>query len=47
MVINRDAPRVLDLTRTLDPEAFVAVEEARAVQYGWMRTSSLPRRQGD
>ena len=37
VVTHRDVPRLLDLVRTTHPEAFVAVEEARTVQRGWMR----------
>lgn len=46
VVINRDVPAVQALTRSFDSQAFIAIEEARAVQYGWMRTPSIPRRQG-
>jgi uncharacterized protein YebE (UPF0316 family) len=37
VVINRDLPKMLNIVREQHPEAFVAVEEARAVQGGWVR----------
>jgi uncharacterized protein YebE (UPF0316 family) len=37
---------VLRLTRKLDEKAFVAVEEARAIQHGWLRNSSRKRMPG-
>jgi uncharacterized protein YebE (UPF0316 family) len=43
VVSNRDVAEVLRLTRSLDKKAFVAVEEARAIQHGWMRTPSRRR----
>ena len=32
---------VLDTVREINPEAFVTVEEARAVHRGWLRTRRL------
>ncbi len=44
VVSNRDLPDVLTTIRGVDADAFVAVEEARAIHRGWMRTA-LHRRQ--
>jgi uncharacterized protein YebE (UPF0316 family) len=34
---RRDLPAVYEEVRTWDPEAFVTVEEPRAIHRGWMR----------
>lgn len=39
VVVNRDVPRILDIIRSTHAEAFVAVEEARAVHRGWVRAA--------
>lgn len=42
-IVNRDSRNVIDTIHRIDPTAFVAVEEARAIMRGWLRTSQ-PRR---
>lgn len=37
IVNRRDVPRVVEVITKLHPEAFVSIEEARAVQRGWLR----------
>lgn len=38
-VINkRDVTHVTDVVQTINPQAFIALEEARAVKYGWLQT---------
>lgn len=44
VVENRDLPDVLRIIRDIEQEAFIAVEEARAIQRGWLR-AGLHRRQ--
>jgi uncharacterized protein YebE (UPF0316 family) len=44
VVENRDMADALRTIRDVEQEAFIAVEEARAIQRGWMR-SALHRRQ--
>jgi uncharacterized protein YebE (UPF0316 family) len=39
VVVNREVPKMLDIIRSTHSEAFVAVEEARAVQRGWVRAA--------
>lgn len=39
VVVNREVPRMLHLIRSAHAEAFVAVEEARAVHRGWVRAA--------
>lgn len=34
---RRDMPDVLKAVRQIQPDAFVSVEEARAIQHGWLR----------
>jgi uncharacterized protein YebE (UPF0316 family) len=46
VVSSREVGDVLRLTRKLDEKAFVAVEEARAIQHGWLRNSSRKRMPG-
>lgn len=46
VVSNRDVPNVLALTRSVDEKAFVAVEEARAIQQGWLRNPARRRMPG-
>jgi uncharacterized protein YebE (UPF0316 family) len=43
-VINkRDVPRLSKMVQSLNPEAFIAVEEARGVQRGWVGSGRGPR----
>jgi uncharacterized protein YebE (UPF0316 family) len=44
VVENRELPEVLHTIREVEPEAFIAVEEARAIERGWLR-AGLNRRQ--
>lgn len=37
VIVNRDVPRFLEIVHLVQPDAFVAVEEARAVHRGWVR----------
>ncbi|MBE2269467.1 MAG: DUF2179 domain-containing protein [Anaerolinea sp.] len=37
VVINRDVPKLVSVVRATHEQAFVAVEEARAVHRGWIR----------
>jgi uncharacterized protein YebE (UPF0316 family) len=46
VVVNRDVPNVKRITNEIEPEAFIAVEEARAIERGWMHSPSISRRQG-
>lgn len=39
VVVNREVPRMIDLIRSTHSEAFVAIEEARAVHRGWVRAA--------
>ena len=39
VVINREVPKVLDVIRSTHDDAFIAIEEARAVHRGWVRAS--------
>ncbi len=39
VVNNREVPKLLELIRDTHPDAFVAVEEARAVHRGWVRAA--------
>ena len=39
VVNNREVPKLLDLIRDTHAEAFIAVEEARAVHRGWVRAA--------
>jgi uncharacterized protein YebE (UPF0316 family) len=43
VVNNREVPRLLKLVRNINPEAFVSVEEARAVRHGFVRAPSRVR----
>jgi uncharacterized protein YebE (UPF0316 family) len=43
VVFNRDVPQMLRIVRDVNPDAFVAVEEARAVQRGWLRAPGGPK----
>lgn len=40
VVTNRELPAILAAIRELNPDAFVAVEEARTVRRGWIRTAA-------
>lgn len=46
VVVNRDVPSVLKTVRQVDQNAFIAVEEAKAIQRGWMRTGMHRRING-
>ncbi len=39
VVVNREVPKMLDVIRSTHDDAFVAVEEARAVHRGWVRAA--------
>jgi uncharacterized protein YebE (UPF0316 family) len=39
VVLNREVPQILDIIRSTHAEAFVAIEEARAVHRGWVRAA--------
>ena len=39
VVMNREVPKMLEIIRSTHAEAFVAVEEARAVHRGWIRAA--------
>lgn len=39
VVNNREVPRILEIVRSTHTDAFIAVEEARAVHRGWVRAS--------
>lgn len=39
VVVNREVPKMVDIIRGTHSEAFVAVEEARAVHRGWIRAA--------
>ncbi len=39
VVVNREVPKLLNIIRSTHAEAFVAVEEARAVHRGWVRAA--------
>lgn len=43
VIVRRDVNKFLEVVRSLSPDAFVAVEEARSVQRGWIRTPGGPR----
>lgn len=43
IVINRNLPKLLSVIREIHPDAFVAVEEARTVQRGFVRPPGLPK----
>ncbi len=38
VVLNRDVPKVLSIVGEMQEDAFVAVEEARSVYRGWLRS---------
>ncbi len=38
VVLNRDVPKVLQIVGEMQEDAFVAVEEARSVYRGWLRS---------
>jgi uncharacterized protein YebE (UPF0316 family) len=38
VVLNRDVPKVVQIVHSVYQDAFVAVEEARAVHRGWLRS---------
>ncbi|MBK8025258.1 MAG: DUF2179 domain-containing protein [Chloroflexi bacterium] len=37
VIVNREVPRLLEVVQSVQPDAFVAMEEARAVHRGWVR----------
>lgn len=37
VILRRDVPEVLKAVYAIHPDAFVTMEDARAVQHGWMR----------
>ncbi|MCK6578258.1 MAG: DUF2179 domain-containing protein [Anaerolineae bacterium] len=37
VIVNREAPRLLEVVQGIQPDAFVAMEEARAVHRGWIK----------
>ncbi len=39
VIVNREVPKMIDVIRATHDEAFVAVEEARAVHRGWVRAA--------
>jgi uncharacterized protein YebE (UPF0316 family) len=39
VVVNREVPKILHVIRSTQTDAFVAVEEARAVHRGWVRAA--------
>jgi len=39
IVLNRDVPKMLEIIRSTQPEAFCAVEQARTVRRGFIRAS--------
>jgi uncharacterized protein YebE (UPF0316 family) len=41
VVTHRDVPKVVNIVREMQPDAFVAVEEARAVYRGWLRAARI------
>jgi len=43
VVVNHDVPKLLHIIHKVNPQAFVAVEEARAVQRGWIRAPHSSR----
>jgi len=43
VIMKRDVANLLKITRAIDPEAFVAVEEARAIHRGWLKDRDTPR----
>lgn len=46
VVMNRETGQVLAITREIDDKAFIAMEETRSIQHGWLRAPALYRRQG-
>jgi uncharacterized protein YebE (UPF0316 family) len=46
VVSKRDVQQVVHVSREIDPQAFIAVEEARTIHRGWLRDANLVRRQG-
>ncbi|MCU0475048.1 MAG: DUF5698 domain-containing protein [Anaerolineae bacterium] len=43
VISKREVRQVLDITRAIDPQAFVAVEEAHAIHRGWLKERDTPR----
>jgi len=39
VLLQRDVPRMLKVVRQVHPDAFVSVEEARAIHKGWVRAA--------
>ena len=44
VVVSRDVPRVIDTVRDLNPHAFIALEDARAVHEGYIRAARRQRK---
>jgi uncharacterized protein YebE (UPF0316 family) len=42
--IRREVGDLMNIVRAVEPEAFVSVEEARAIQHGWVRNARGQRR---
>lgn len=38
VVLSKDVARMIDLSKQFDEDAFISIEEARAVQRGWVRS---------
>jgi uncharacterized protein YebE (UPF0316 family) len=43
VIMKRDVQNLLKIMRTVDSEAFVAVEEAHAIHRGWLKDRDNPR----
>jgi uncharacterized protein YebE (UPF0316 family) len=43
VVIHRDVPKLLQLTRRINPDAFISIEEARIVRQGYVHVPGRPR----
>ncbi|MBZ0275925.1 MAG: DUF5698 domain-containing protein [Anaerolineae bacterium] len=41
---RREVPELLTIVRDIQPDAFISVEEARAIQQGWVRNAREHRR---
>lgn len=46
IVNNRDVATVLRVTREIDPQAFITLEEARSIEHGWLRNEAPFRKLG-
>jgi uncharacterized protein YebE (UPF0316 family) len=43
VVVHREVPKLLQLTRKINPDAFIAIEEARIVRQGYVHVPGRPR----